>query len=578
MKKQLPFLGIAMMISVALSAQSFYVSTNGDDNNPGSLDQPWETIQYAMDMASPGSIVNIMGGTYNERLYVNVSGTPGNIITFQNYNNEAVLVDGTGWNDPALCEIYDQQYIRIKGFHFKNNTQLDAMGIFIEGNCRNIEIIECTISEIHFSANPNDPVNENTNAQPLIVYGTRPEFPITDLLILDCEIFNARTGYSEALAVNGNIDGFEISGNRVHDITNIGIDAIGHEGTCSDPEFDQARNGYIDWNTVYNCQSDYASAAGIYVDGARDIYIENNEVYNNQWGIEVGCENPGKKASGIVVRNNFIYGNNSGGIQLGGYDYPAGSGMVTESKVINNTLFANAVVNFYDGELTLTYSENCTIVNNIFHASNPEVQLISLEDVVSIPPGLILDFNLWYHPEGASNSNIYWSGVDYESFDDFISGTGFESNSQYADPLLKSAEVNDPDLHILKGSPARDAANNIYLSDAGAKDFDDEDRVNESLDKGADEFYSSPGVHFMTDNSKLSVFPNPVSNQFYFDVPGSPGQLCCVEILNLNGVTLKKMMVKENTGISVDELENGAYIVKMFNNSEVTTARLVVAH
>ena len=185
MKNLLLLMSLFMISISSMKAQTYYVSTTGDDGNPGSIDQPWETIQYAMDVATPGSTVNIMGGTYNERVYLNVSGNAGNMITFQNYNNESVVVDGDGWNDPALCEIYDQQYVRIKGIHFTNNAQLDAMGIFIEGQCRNIEIIECTISEIHFSANPNAPVNENTNAQPLIVYGSDPNFAITDLLILD---------------------------------------------------------------------------------------------------------------------------------------------------------------------------------------------------------------------------------------------------------------------------------------------------------------------------------------------------------------------------------------------------------
>ncbi|MEZ5148652.1 MAG: right-handed parallel beta-helix repeat-containing protein [Bacteroidales bacterium] len=577
MKNLLLLMSLFMISISSMKAQTYYVSTTGDDGNPGSIDQPWETIQYAMDVATPGSTVNIMGGTYNERVYLNVSGNAGNMITFQNYNNESVVVDGDGWNDPALCEIYDQQYVRIKGIHFTNNAQLDAMGIFIEGQCRNIEIIECTISEIHFSANPNAPVNENTNAQPLIVYGSDPNFAITDLLVLDCEIYNARTGYSEGLAVNGNVDGFEISGNTVHDITNIGIDAIGHEGTCSDPALDQARNGYIDWNTVYNCQSDYASAAGIYIDGARDIYIENNEIYNNQWGIEVGCENLDKTASGIVVRNNFVYGNSSGGIQLGGYDYPDGSGKVTDCMIVNNTLFGNATTNYYDGELTLTYSENCSIVNNIFYANNPEVQLISLEDVVAIPPGLMLDYNLWFHPDGADNSYIYWSGADYESFGDFIAGTGFEANAQFIDPTLKSVDVNDPDLHIMEDSPARDAANSTFLSDAGSKDFDDENRVNGSLDKGADEYYYSSGVFANKTRLSVEVYPNPATDFISIEIPDySFNGQNVVLILDLTGKVVQQQSYTDREHIYVGDLEKGVYLIRIAEYEISYSGKLII--
>ncbi|MCB2221515.1 MAG: T9SS type A sorting domain-containing protein [Bacteroidetes bacterium] len=576
MKNLFILLGVALMINANLYTQDFYVSTSGDDSNPGTIDNPWETLQYAMDMASPGSTVHIMGGTYNEKVYLNVSGTPGNFITFQNYNNEEVVVDGSGWNDPAICEIYDQQYIRLKGLHFKHNVQFDAMGIMIEGMCRNIEIIECKISEIHFSSDPSAPVNENTNAQPLIIYGTDPEFPITDLLVLDCEIFNARTGYSEALAVNGNVDGFEISGNEVHDITNIGIDAIGHEGTCSDPAYDQARNGYIDWNTVYNCQSDYASAAGIYVDGAKDIYIENNIVYNNQWGIEVGCENLEKTASGIVVRNNFVYGNASGGIQLGGYDYPSGSGMVVNCEIVNNTLFNNATTNYYDGELTLTYSENCTIVNNIFYATNPEVQLISLEDVVTIPPGLVLDHNLWYHPEGDENAYVYWSGTDYESLSDFIAGTGYEANSQFIDPMFKSDDNVNPDLHIKVESPAIASANASFLVNAGSKDIDDENRINESLDKGADEYYASAGIFNAKSTIAFDVYPNPAKDKFSIITTGLIADNGNLELIDLFGRTVQHAKCNANSVIDVQDLEPGIYLIRLEINNTIYSSKVII--
>lgn len=577
MKKSLLIVFFAILFLPFAGAQNFYVSTTGDDSNPGTIDQPWESIQFAMDVATPGSTVNIHGGTYYERLFVNVSGEPNNFITFQNFNDELVIVNGEGNSDPALCEIYDQEFVRIKGIHFTNNQQLDAMGIMIEGKCRNIEIIDCTISEIHFSTDPNAPVNENTNAQPLIVYGSDPGFAITDLIILNCEIYNARTGYSEGLAVNGNVDGFEISGNTVYDITNIGIDAIGHEGTCSDPALDQARNGYIDWNTVYNCQSDYASAAGIYIDGARDIFIENNEVYNNQWGIEVGCENLDKTASGIVVRNNFVYGNYSGGLQLGGYDYPDGSGKVTNCLIVNNTLFDNATTNHYDGELTLTYSENCTIVNNIFYANNPEVQLISLEDVVAIPPGLILDYNLWFHPDGADNSNIYWSGTDYESFEAFTQGTGFEVNAQFIDPILKSNNIDDPDLHLTENSPARDAANNSYQTDAGIKDFDDENRVNGSLDKGADEYYYSSGVLANKTRFSVEFYPNPATDFFIIEIPDFSfhGQ-CVIHILDLAGKIVQKQSYSDKEHIYVGDLEKGVYLIRLAGTENSYSNKLII--
>src|SRR5687768_10969088 len=80
---------------------SYFVSTSGSDNNPGTLDQPFGTIQRAAGVAQPGDVVFVRGGTYRETVTPANSGTPDAPIVFQNYNNEAVTVSGAdrvaGW-------------------------------------------------------------------------------------------------------------------------------------------------------------------------------------------------------------------------------------------------------------------------------------------------------------------------------------------------------------------------------------------------------------------------------------------------------------------------------------------------
>ena len=78
--KKLVLLSLLAMIffGYTIGQSNYYVSTTGDDDGTGTVDDPWQTIQYAMDAAGAGSTVYIMGGVYNERVYVNVSGSPGN--------------------------------------------------------------------------------------------------------------------------------------------------------------------------------------------------------------------------------------------------------------------------------------------------------------------------------------------------------------------------------------------------------------------------------------------------------------------------------------------------------------------
>ncbi|PGO80530.1 carbohydrate-binding cenc domain protein, partial [Bacillus cereus] len=88
---------------VQASGNIYYVSTTGNDSNDGtSLSTPFQTIQHAASVASAGDTVYIRGGTYRESVTPVNSGTSGNPITYQNYNDETAIISGndvvTGWS------------------------------------------------------------------------------------------------------------------------------------------------------------------------------------------------------------------------------------------------------------------------------------------------------------------------------------------------------------------------------------------------------------------------------------------------------------------------------------------------
>jgi len=81
---------------------NYYVATNGLDSNPGTLAQPFLTIQNAASLAAAGATVYIRAGTYRATVTVVANGASNAPITFQAYSNEVVTIDGTdpitGWN------------------------------------------------------------------------------------------------------------------------------------------------------------------------------------------------------------------------------------------------------------------------------------------------------------------------------------------------------------------------------------------------------------------------------------------------------------------------------------------------
>ncbi len=76
-------------ISVFPAPATRYVSPAGNDSNPGSLAQPYLTIQKCATASYGGSTCLIRAGTYRESV------TPNSGMTIMPYNGESVTVDGT---------------------------------------------------------------------------------------------------------------------------------------------------------------------------------------------------------------------------------------------------------------------------------------------------------------------------------------------------------------------------------------------------------------------------------------------------------------------------------------------------
>jgi hypothetical protein len=81
----------------ATSTVSYYVAPNGSDANPGTITQPYLTIQKCATTVASGSACQIRAGTYHETV------TPNSGVIITSYNGEMVTVDGTdsitGWTN-----------------------------------------------------------------------------------------------------------------------------------------------------------------------------------------------------------------------------------------------------------------------------------------------------------------------------------------------------------------------------------------------------------------------------------------------------------------------------------------------
>jgi hypothetical protein len=74
--------------------KQYFVAPNGSDNNPGTLQRPFKTVQKCADIIQAGETCFLRAGIYRETVRPKTSGTKESPITFAAYNNERAVISG----------------------------------------------------------------------------------------------------------------------------------------------------------------------------------------------------------------------------------------------------------------------------------------------------------------------------------------------------------------------------------------------------------------------------------------------------------------------------------------------------
>ncbi|MDO5521229.1 MAG: hypothetical protein Q4G58_12120 [bacterium] len=332
-------LSMGKKISYAGSTETtVYVDAAAATGGNGSSSKPYASIQTALDSLEEGAggKVLLRAGTYKEKVTMKKNGSKETPITIAPYNGETVIINGQGSNG-VLFHLNGKSNIVIDQLEFCNmqgTTSGVAIAIMGVGKEDNITIKNCEIYEI----NAKNPANCNADAISIRAANGKS----SNINILNNHIHDCETGWSEAVVLNGYVDGAVIKGNKIEHIGNIGIDIAGHYGVYKDSAYDQARNVLIADNVIDDCVSpNCVSSAGIYCDGGRNVTIENNIVTNSQVGIGIGCEEAdrGYPVTDIIINNNAVYNTSYAAFDIGGYS--SKSGTVQQVVVTNNTFYTN---------------------------------------------------------------------------------------------------------------------------------------------------------------------------------------------------------------------------------------------
>jgi hypothetical protein len=444
------------VVGDAPAGPQFYVATTGNDSNPGTtMSAPWRTIQHAMNSATPGSTVNIMAGTYQERLTVNVSGRPGNYTTFQPYNfsvpaggcggytglacgGDRVVLDYLSWgtitDGVPFMHITNRSYVRIQGITFQNYTTLEQNYVLSQGLR-----IDGSSSFVEFKYNKflhNHEIGPDTGccaSAHIRIWG-----PSNNVWFYGNELGDLWTVFGEALTADARAQYITVESNWVHDTDQIAIDM--HGGT-SNYTIRGNKLEYISVKRDGTVWYDKPSIA-IYNDGANTGVMERNSVSYAGVAFEALSE-PGQPSTyGVTVRNN-ITAHCLKGVVLGTWYSNVDGSSVSRLQFFNNTFYGNTVALVVRPMMSTSVSwENNLFANNLITYVN------------------WLNWN-----PGNADYNLYFGG-----------GAGPGVHVIKSDPLFVNPSVGNYTLE--PASPAINAGDPGTPTDvAGAVDFAGNPRI-----------------------------------------------------------------------------------------------------
>ncbi len=125
MKHAKTLAAFACLLVSAAGAAEFHVSPDGDNANPGTLEEPFRTIQRAADTVRPGDTCFVQGGVYRETVTLGTSGTADRPIRFVAGPDQNVVLSGTV-HIAARWTVH-------KGEILKASLDADVSQLFVDG-------------------------------------------------------------------------------------------------------------------------------------------------------------------------------------------------------------------------------------------------------------------------------------------------------------------------------------------------------------------------------------------------------------------------------------------------------------
>jgi parallel beta-helix repeat protein len=538
------------MGGMVTSQTTRYVSTTGNNANPGTFGSPYLSPVYAATQCEEGDTIEIMGGTY---MLSGIIRLTHNHMTIRSRAGEWAILQAPV-ND---INIDYPIYIQEPGMHHINIERLEIVGGYYYGIKTESDF------DNRIPGYPNIGTTDITIKNCRIHDTGRDCIKITPasnrVHILNCEIYNSGVGPSNISAQNAegidNVNGDEmfVYGCYIHDIFSNGMYAKGGAANC-----------IIENNLIVDCGEG----------GALLGYWDTDEEWFDTLGVPENLKY--QESVNSTIKNNIILNCNYEGIGLYG---------VYLSKVYNNTV-VNCAINehaalfigqgsIYNslGEINPP-SRDFIVQNNIFQVNTSSMRYaveVREQNGAMLAGTNTLGYNRYY--QGGSPILFSWYGTDYD-FSNWQTNAGFDqTGSVTGDPDLNA------DFHLNASSPCIDAG--INTSAVVVVDYDGDVRT-AMVDMGADEYNSMsylpvpPGagvigtgigsyetvisVETYLDDHVAKVYPTLVIDQVYIELADlNQDDFRLVDML---GNVIMQGRIEKSDLLNLSNLKNGMYILQ----------------
>ena len=407
---------------------TFYVSTNGNDANPGTFEQPWRNPGYASRQLSPGETLIILGGRYvisqfDADIMLPPSGTAEAPIVIKGETGNRPVIAGRD-NLFATMFLGGCSYVTVENLEITSDNGAPFRGGIdaASGLAEHITLRDLYIHHIdEFAMNLGD---------------------VNDILIENCRL--TYTGFGAIGGPAGVAGGLR---NMVVQDCELSYSGHYYQGGPGPSPYERPDGFGIEPSDgpieIVNTVSEHNKGDGL-DSKAANTYIHECIVANNS------CDGVKLWGGGSKLENTLIYGTGDGvggGSPWAGLVIDDGTHAGTTFEVINVTIHDNPIRQAYPMYVQYDYAVPINLVLRNTIISNG-YGLVYIGDSVT----LTAENNIFFRPGGSGQ--IYANSREYGAEELGLLGTGNLS----ANPLFTApAWGSSGDYHLLAGSPAIDA-------------------------------------------------------------------------------------------------------------------------